>query len=107
MDFDGSFNFSDVINAEVFSATKFEIQQNYPNPFNPSTKIIFAIPETGFVNLSVFNSLGEKVVELVNEVKSNGSYEINFNANTLSSGLYVAKIQSGNFSNAIKMNLIK
>jgi hypothetical protein len=107
LDFDGSFSFSDVINVEVFSATKFEIQQNYPNPFNPSTKIKFAIPETGFVNLSVFNSLGEKVVELVNEVKSNGSYEINFDANNLSSGLYFAKIQSGYFSDAIKMNLIK
>ncbi len=107
LDFDGSFSFSDAINVELFSATKFRIQQNYPNPFNSSTKIKYAIPETGFVNISVFNSLGEKVKELVNEIKNSGVFEITFNAKDLSSGLYFARIQSGSYSDIIKMNLIK
>lgn len=107
LDFDGSFSYSEVIKVEVYSTTSFQIQQNYPNPFNPTTKIKFSIPESGFVNISVYNSLGEKVRELVNEIKNSGVFEINFNAGNLSSGVYYARIQSGNYSNIIKMNLIK
>ena len=98
IDFDGSFQYSDVVNSEVLSIAGFQIKQNYPNPFNPSTN---------FVNLSVFNLLGEKVSELVNEVKDSGEYEVNFNASGLPSGIYIAKISSGEFNKTIKMSMLK
>ena len=93
--------------AEVLSVSAFQIKQNYPNPFNPSTKIRFAVPENKFVNLSVYNLLGENVVELVNEVKDAGEYEVNFNAANLPSGIYIAKINAGTYSQSIKMTLLK
>jgi len=107
VDFDGSFHYSELAKAEVLSVSAFQIKQNYPNPFNPSTKIRFAVPENKFVNLSVYNLLGENVVELVNEVKDAGEYEVNFNAANLPSGIYIAKINAGTYSQSIKMTLLK
>jgi choice-of-anchor B domain-containing protein len=107
IDFDGRFDYSDVVETEVFSVTTLELKQNYPNPFNPSTKIKFSVPENEFVNLSVYNLLGEKVAELVNETKAAGEYEVDFNAANLPSGIYVAKISSGEYNQSIKMSLLK
>ena len=86
---------------------EFELSQNYPNPFNPTTMIRFALPETGLVTLKVFNVLGEEVAELVNDVKPAGSYEVSFNAQNLTSGMYVYTVQAGNFSESKKMILLK
>ena len=88
----------------VFS---FSVGQNYPNPFNPSTIIEFHIANSGFVSLKVFDVLGNEVTTLVNEVKSAGEYEVEFNAANLSSGIYLYKLQSGNFSQTRKMTLIR
>ncbi|MCF6268734.1 MAG: T9SS type A sorting domain-containing protein [Melioribacteraceae bacterium] len=86
---------------------RYELGQNYPNPFNPSTVINFSIPESGLVTLKVFNILGQEVVELVNDVKSAGTYEVSFDASGLTTGMYVYKIQSGNYTATKKMMLIK
>jgi hypothetical protein len=86
---------------------KYSIEQNYPNPFNPSTTIKFAIPENKFVNLSVFDMLGRKVAELVNEEVFAGKYEVKWDASAFSSGVYFYKLQSGNFEETKRMLLIK
>ena len=87
--------------------TDYALDQNYPNPFNPNTKISFSIPVEGFVALDVYNSIGQKVATLVNENKTAGNYEVNFNAANLSSGVYFYKLTSGNFVNVKKMILMK
>jgi len=107
VDFDGGSVYSAEVMAEVTSPSVFVLDQNYPNPFNPSTKIKFSIPNSEFVNLSVYNMIGEKVAELVNESLSAGEYEQEFNASELPSGAYIAKISAGSFNQAIKMSLLK
>ncbi len=86
---------------------EFILNQNYPNPFNPSTKINYQIPATGIVSLKVYDVLGKEVATLVNEEKPVGSYEVNFNASQLSSGIYFFKLQAGSFVETKKMILIK
>ena len=85
----------------------FVLEQNYPNPFNPSTKIVFSIPQAGEVKLEVFNLLGENVTTLVDEFLSAGNYEAQFNAASLSSGVYLYTLQAGGFLQSKKMILIK
>ena len=87
--------------------TDYVLEQNYPNPFNPSTTIKFGIPEKNNVVIKIYNSLGSEIATLVNEVREAGSYEIQFNANNLSSGIYYYKIESGNFVETKKMILLK
>ena len=85
----------------------FALEQNYPNPFNPSTTINFSIPVEGFVTLDVYNTIGQKVASLVNETKTAGTYQVDFDAATLTSGIYFYKISTGNFSETKKMILMK
>ena len=85
----------------------FTISQNYPNPFNPSTIIKFQVPNSSFVNLIVYDVLGNEVATLVNEEKPTGSYEVNFKAANLSSGVYLYKLQAGDFIQTKKMILMK
>jgi hypothetical protein len=87
--------------------TKFEISQNYPNPFNPTTSIQFRIPENSFVSLKIYNVLGKEIATLLNEEKNTGTYEVNFNATNLSSGIYFYKLEAGNFVETRKMILMK
>ncbi len=87
--------------------TKYSLGQNYPNPFNPSTVIKYSIAKDGFVDVSVFNLLGEKVATLVNRDQKAGSYEVNFNASKLSSGVYFYSVESGDFKAVRKMLLMK
>lgn len=86
---------------------QFELTQNYPNPFNPSTEIKFSLPKSGFVNLSVYNLLGEKVAELVNENLNAGIYNYQWNAKNLTSGVYIYRLESENISLTKKMTLLK
>lgn len=83
------------------------LEQNYPNPFNPSTTIHFLVPSSEFVTLKVYDVLGNEVAILVNEEKPGGSYDVNFNADKLSSGIYLYKLQAGSFVETKKMILIK
>ncbi len=87
--------------------SKFMLSQNYPNPFNPSTIINYELPVNGHVSLKIFDILGREVAELVNSQKSAGSYEVNFNAANLSSGVYFYEIRSGSFYSVKKMMLIR
>ncbi len=85
----------------------FILYQNYPNPFNPSTKIKFVIPKSSFVNLKVYDVLGREIVTLVNEEKSAGEYEIEFDATGLPSGVYIYKLQAGSYTSFKKMILLR
>lgn len=86
----------------------FYLHQNYPNPFNPVTHFRFGISDPGFVTLNVYNVLGKIVKVLVNETKSAGEYEIEFNGSTLSSGLYFYSLSvNGNVIDTKRMVLLK
>ena len=85
----------------------FDLLQNYPNPFNPTTTISFALANTGFVNLTVFNITGEKVATLVHQEYQTGNYTVEFNANNLPSGIYLYRLSAGNFVSTKKMILMK
>lgn len=95
------------VNDKNLSVEKFELSQNYPNPFNPSTTIQYAVGTPGLVTLSIYNVLGQEVATLVNEVQSAGSHVANFDASKLASGMYLYKIQAGNFTSSKKMMLMK
>ena len=95
IDFNGVFEYSHIILVDNLAPSDFVLEQNYPNPFNPSTTIKFGLPEKSNVVITVYNSLGAEVVTLVNEVREAGSYEIEFNANNFSSGIYYYKIEVG------------
>lgn len=86
---------------------EFELFQNYPNPFNPATKIRYAVPKRENVRLEIYNVLGQRVAVLVDEVRSPGIYTVDFNASQLASGLYVYRMQAGNFHSIKKMLLTK
>ncbi|MBK9099262.1 MAG: T9SS type A sorting domain-containing protein [bacterium] len=83
------------------------LNQNYPNPFNPSTQINFTIPKSEFVSLTLYNSLGQEVSTLANEVYNAGLHTLQFDASGLASGIYLVKMNAGKFVKTIKMNLIK
>ncbi|HEY6906053.1 MAG TPA: T9SS type A sorting domain-containing protein, partial [Ignavibacteriaceae bacterium] len=85
----------------------FSLAQNYPNPFNPNTKISYSVAERNNVTLKVYDMLGREVATLVNTTKDAGNYEVNFNASSLASGLYIYKIQAGSFVQSKKMLLLK
>ena len=94
--------------------TKFLLEANYPNPFNPSTKIKYSIPVTDAyyassmnVTLKVYDLLGQEVATLVNEVQKSGTYEVEFNASELTSGIYIYTLQSAGLLQSRKMLLLK
>ena len=107
IDLDGSVNYSAIAEAEVPVIKTFSISQNYPNPFNPTTKITYTIPKTGRVTLKIYDVLGNEVLTLVNEVKPAGIYTVDFNAGTLTSGIYLYRISTKRHSVTKKMILIK
>jgi photosystem II stability/assembly factor-like uncharacterized protein len=102
------------VDDDFVSLKGFELYQNYPNPFNPSTSIQYAVSSRQFVSLKVYDILGREVATLVNEEKPAGSYEIEFDASSLTSGIYFYKIQAtpvggqaGNYSETKKMILLR
>ena len=88
-------------------ATEVELYPNYPNPFNPTTQIQYSIPKSGYVELLVFNSLGQKVATLEKSVKQRGRYTQTFNAQNLPSGVYYAHVLFNGYQRVTKMLLIK
>jgi hypothetical protein len=117
LDFDGSYSYSNIIEVEIEIPNNFSLSQNYPNPFNPSTKIKYSIPSVISipnirernlnVTLKIYDVLGKEIATLVNEEKPAGNYEVNFNASSLSSGIYFYRLQSGSFVETKKMILLK
>jgi len=89
------------------SILQYILDQNYPNPFNPSTTIKFPITENSTVELTVYNQLGEFIQTLVNEEISAGNYEITFNVQNLSSGVYFYQIKANDFVSTKKLVLLK
>ena len=108
VDLDGTFEYSNEIMVNVIALPgQYALAQNYPNPFNPTTSIEYVIPQVGFVNLSVFNLLGERVAELVNEIMESGNHTIVFDASRLSSGTYIYTLSVNGNVVTKKMTLIK
>ncbi len=107
IDFDGKFEYSDVVEVNVESIKDFSLDQNFPNPFNPSTMIKYSIPTKEFVSLKIYDILGNEVVDLVNENKEAGNYEVSFDASNYPSGLYIYSISAGSFNQVRKMMLVK
>ena len=95
------------IYSEISPTNKFELIGNYPNPFNPTTKIVFSTPKTAYVNLKVYNILGQEIAILVNKELHAGYHEYQFDASNLTSGMFFAKLESNGFSEVKKMLLIK
>jgi hypothetical protein len=89
------------------TVTQYELSQNYPNPFNPSTTISYSLPTDGFVSLTIYNAIGQKVASLINGIVKAGSHQVTFNASTLSTGIYFYRLEAGNFVSTKKMILIK
>jgi len=83
------------------------LYQNYPNPFNPNTTIRWQSPVGSWITLKIYDVLGNEVSTLVNEYKEAGSFEINFNASGLPSGIYIYRISVGDFTQAKQMILLK
>jgi len=86
---------------------QYELMQNYPNPFNPKTLIRFSIPEKQFVTLSIYNSLGQKISDLLNKEMEPGIHQIEFDGTKFSSGVYYYKLMAGSFNQIKKFILIK
>lgn len=112
IDFDGSFNYSNIVETEVEGPQVFNLSQNYPNPFNPSTMIKFSLPVDSYVRIDLYNALGEKVDELTDRDYSIGNHEINFDASKISNGVYYYTINANGFDGSSfvstkKMVLIK
>ena len=95
------------VTSNTTDVKEYALAQNFPNPFNPSTKIAFSLPKQGNVTLKVYNMLGKEIATLVNEVRSIGNYEINFDGANLSSGVYFYKLEAEGFSEVKRMMLIK
>jgi hypothetical protein len=112
VDFNGTFEYSNIIEAEVLAPVVFALEQNYPNPFNPSTIISYKLAVDSKVSLKVFDVLGQEVATLLNGNFVAGSHTVNFNASSLNSGVYMYRIEATgndgtNFTSVKKMILTK
>ena len=103
----GGTSFIEIGNEGNEIPSKCIILQNYPNPFNPTTTIRYQISERSFVTIKVYDVLGSEVTMPINEEKSIGSYELEFNGSKLPSGIYFYQIKTGNFVETKKMILLK
>jgi len=92
---------------DAVTPATYSLSANYPNPFNPSTVINYEIAQSEHVKLTVFNVLGQEVVTLVNNVQQAGAHEIQFQAGSLASGIYMYRLEAGNFTSTQKMILMK
>lgn len=104
--FDSENLISSITNTSTI-AESYKLEQNFPNPFNPSTTIRFSIPSSSLVKLAVFDITGREVATLVNEHLSSGTFEYDFNATNLTSGVYFYKLSTNEFSEVKRMMLVK
>ncbi|MEO1023284.1 MAG: T9SS type A sorting domain-containing protein [Bacteroidota bacterium] len=96
-----------VSNEEEVTVERFALDQNYPNPFNPTTNIRYTVPNSGLVNVSIYNVMGQKVATLVNTTQSAGTYTATWNAASSASGIYYYRLESAGQSITRQMTLIK
>jgi photosystem II stability/assembly factor-like uncharacterized protein len=107
IDYDGTFEYSQIVDVEIPFVSEFSLYQNYPNPFNPITKIKYSVPQSSTVVIKIFDVLGNEIETLVNEEKSIGTYEIIWYGEQLPSGVYFYQLIAGNFIETKKMVLMK
>jgi hypothetical protein len=115
IDLDGTIHYTDPIQVAIVASTvnasnipeEFSLEQNYPNPFNPSTVIKYALPKGVHVKLSLFNTLGQRVQVLVDELQQAGYHQIIFDANSLATGIYLYRIQAGEYISTKKFVLLR
>ncbi len=105
-DFNGGYTYSNIVEVELH-LSGYSLEQNYPNPFNPSTTIKYYTASPGKVVLKVYDLTGKEAVVLVNENQNAGSHSVNFNGSLLSSGMYIYRLTTGNFSASKKLLLLK
>ena len=103
-------NFADSFSSVTCNSNKsveleYKLSQNHPNPFNPETTISYSVEKNGQVKLAIYNVLGQKVADLVNEFKVANSYKVNFDASNLTSGIYFYRMEVGDYSKTMKMIL--
>lgn len=107
IDFNGSFNYSEIIKVEG-PVTNFSLSQNYPNPANPITNISFTIPQNSFVKINLYSINGELVKKIINEEKEPGIFSIVINLSNLSSGVYFYRmITNSGFHSTKKLIILK
>ncbi len=107
IDFNGTFEYSDVIEVDVRTLDEFALEQNFPNPFNPTTTIGYVLKEKSNAKLILLNAIGEEITVLVNEEQDKGFHKVDFNAANLPSGVYFYRLQAGSFAETKKMLLLK
>ena len=108
IDFNGNFEYYSLSYEVIVGVpSKFELSQNYPNPFNPSTTINYQLANNSFVSLKIYDMSGKEVAALVNTMQTAGYYSVNFNALSLSSGMYFYTIKANDFVSTKRMMLVK
>ena len=107
IDTDGRYCYSPEIKISTGVPADFKLFQNYPNPFNPVTTISYELPRTGYVELKIYNILGRELFKIVEEVQEAGRHRVEFNGNSLASGIYFYRLKSENFTATKMMSLIK
>ncbi|HRN26562.1 MAG: T9SS type A sorting domain-containing protein [Ignavibacteriaceae bacterium] len=108
IDFDGTYEYTNTIEVEINSPTKFSLEQNYPNPFNPETNIDYMLPIETIVNISLYDITGRMIKELVNEKKQPGYYTVKLKGDELSSGIYFYRLfTTSGYAAVKKISVIK
>lgn len=106
-DYDGSMRIYGPVTAEISTVTEFSLGQNYPNPFNPVTTIRYSLAERGSVSLTVFDAQGSEVALLVSGARDAGRHEVQFDASSLPSGVYIYRLEAGTYRESRKLILLK
>ena len=107
VDYDGSYEYSDIVEVEWRAFNSYVLEQNYPNPFNPTTTIRFSIKNKSNVRITILNAIGEEVAVVLNEEKEAGYHQVEFNATNLPSGVYFYQLRAGSFIDTKKMILLR
>ena len=108
IDFSGAYEYSKIVEVIVdLTPKEYVLYQNFPNPFNPNTKIKYALPQNSKVNLTVYNTIGEVVQILVDEIQEEGFHEVDFNASELTNGIYFYRLVANDNAQVKKMILLK
>jgi hypothetical protein len=107
IDYNGTFEYSHIVEVEVPFVNKFSLSQNYPNPFNPVTKISWQSPTGSWQSLKIYDVLGNEIISLLNEYRPAGKYEIEFDGSKLTSGIYFYQLRTEKYVEVKKMVLLK
>jgi photosystem II stability/assembly factor-like uncharacterized protein len=107
IDYDGSFKYSEEVSIDLNIPIEYGLKQNFPNPFNPTTKIEFTLPYKTKVNLEVYDILGQKVADLMDNYLDSGDHSVIFNGNNLPSGIYYYRLKTDDYSAVKKLMLVK